>query len=297
MISAVQIFNSPNITFKAESFIVLSIIARTYLLHAYYRNNNIEYRYFSTTWTKRKFDKTKKGAYKYRELEKCIIDDWSPIDKTTRLNLLFLVWLRHEIEHQMTTKIDHLLNARFQSCCLNYNTYLKSLFWEKHSIDQYLWFSIQFSSIWEDQIDLLTDMHDLPKHIKSYVIEYDNALDDEDFNNIKYSYRTLMFQKLVNRKWQADKVIEFIDPTSDIAQNIWKEYRVTKEKEKTKYLPKTIIEIMKSEWYTDFGIWTHTKLRKKLDAKNPNKWLWIQVEKQRYRYSNRLEIVRKELSK
>ncbi|WP_141696814.1 DUF3644 domain-containing protein, partial [Methylophaga muralis] len=46
MLAAVQIFNNPNILFKSESFVVLSIISWTYLLHAYYRSRNIEYRYF-----------------------------------------------------------------------------------------------------------------------------------------------------------------------------------------------------------------------------------------------------------
>ena len=45
MLSAVEIYNNPQITFKAETFITLAIIAWTYLLHAYYRENNIEYRY------------------------------------------------------------------------------------------------------------------------------------------------------------------------------------------------------------------------------------------------------------
>jgi hypothetical protein len=38
MLSAVQIFNNPNIQFKSENFIVLSNIAWMYLLHAYYRD-------------------------------------------------------------------------------------------------------------------------------------------------------------------------------------------------------------------------------------------------------------------
>ena len=35
-LSAVQIFNNPNILFKSETYIVLMIIAWTYLLHAYF---------------------------------------------------------------------------------------------------------------------------------------------------------------------------------------------------------------------------------------------------------------------
>ena len=46
-LSAISIFNNPNITFKSETFIVLMIISWTYLLHAYYKKNNIDYRYYT----------------------------------------------------------------------------------------------------------------------------------------------------------------------------------------------------------------------------------------------------------
>lgn len=44
---AVRVFNDPHVTFKSETFIVLMMIAWTYLLHAYYRRKRIEYRHFS----------------------------------------------------------------------------------------------------------------------------------------------------------------------------------------------------------------------------------------------------------
>jgi len=44
MLTAVQIFNNPQIDFKSELFIVTTVIAWTYLLHAYYRKNGIDYR-------------------------------------------------------------------------------------------------------------------------------------------------------------------------------------------------------------------------------------------------------------
>ncbi len=46
-LAAVQIFNNPNVTFKSETYIVLMIIAWTYLLHGYYRTKKIDYRYFT----------------------------------------------------------------------------------------------------------------------------------------------------------------------------------------------------------------------------------------------------------
>src|SRR3974390_675465 len=44
MLTAVQIFNNPHVEFKSELFIVTTIIAWTYLLHAYYRRKHIDYR-------------------------------------------------------------------------------------------------------------------------------------------------------------------------------------------------------------------------------------------------------------
>ena len=39
--------------FKSESFIVLMVIAWTYLLHAYYRSKRVEYRYYRQKAKKR----------------------------------------------------------------------------------------------------------------------------------------------------------------------------------------------------------------------------------------------------
>ena len=168
MLSAVQIFNNPKIQFKSETFIVLTIISWTYLLHSYYRSKNIEYRYFKMAWSRKRFDKTSKWAYKYWELERCLNDANSPIDNVTSLNLRFLIGLRHEIEHQMTNKIDDLLSARFQASCLNYNKYLKELFWNKYWIEKYLSFSLQFTWLSEDQIDVLADAEWLPENISQH---------------------------------------------------------------------------------------------------------------------------------
>ena len=45
-LNAIQTFNNPLTTFKTETFIVLMVIAWTYLLHAYYRQEGVEYRYY-----------------------------------------------------------------------------------------------------------------------------------------------------------------------------------------------------------------------------------------------------------
>ena len=54
-LNAVQAFNNPRATFKTETFIVLMVIAWTRLLHAYYRREGIEYRYFERGPKRRRF--------------------------------------------------------------------------------------------------------------------------------------------------------------------------------------------------------------------------------------------------
>jgi len=291
MLSAVQIFNNPNIQFKSESFIVLSNIAWMYLLHAYYREKKIEYRYHDVVNTRKRYHRTKRGAYKYWELERCLNEDKSPIDNITASNLRFLIGLRHEIEHQMTTKIDEYLSARFQSCCLNYNLFIKKLFDSKYAIDKHLSVSLQFSTINEEQTEKLKEFTDLPKNIATYINDFDNKLSDELYNDIRFSYRVLYVPKSANNKGQADKVIEFIPANTPEAEGLNKEYVLIKEKEKQKHLPSKIVALMKMKGYNKFSVHKHTQLWKKLDGKNPSKNYGVSVEGAWYWYDHWLKTV------
>jgi len=293
-LAAVQIFNNPNITFKSESYIVLIVIAWTYMLHAYFKSKSIEYRYFEQRGKRKHFDRTKHGAYKYWELERCLNYKDSPIEKDTANNLRFLIGLRHEIEHQMTSKIGDVLSARFQACCINYNDYIKKLFGEEFGIDKNLAFSLQFSIISEEQKDILADQPGLPANIKSYIKEFDDGLTDEEYASEKYAYRILFVPKTANRKGQADRVIEFVKTDSPLAKSINKEYALIKEIEKPKYLPKQIVELLKKEGFMNFSMHNHTQLWKQNDAKNPAKGFGTLVAgKHWHYYENWLEFLRK----
>jgi hypothetical protein len=151
-LTAIRVFNDPQVSFKSETFTVLMMIAWTYLLHAYYCGKKVEYRYFKQGPKRRVFDRTKHGAYKHWELERCLNDDRSPIDRDIANNLRFLIGLRHEIEHQMTRSLDAFLSGRYQACALNYNEYVKKLFGKRLGIDQQLAYSIQFMELTEEQV-------------------------------------------------------------------------------------------------------------------------------------------------
>lgn len=291
-LSAVQTFNSPLTQFKSETFIVLMVIAWTYLLHAYYRRVGVEYRYFTLRTQRRRFDRTKRGAYKYWELERCLDDDGCPLDKNTRNNLKFLIGLRHEIEHQMTLRLDTYLSGRYQACCLNYNRYLKELFGEQYGLDAHLTYSLQLVELSRDQVEVLAAAEEIPERLRAYIADFDGQLTQDEFNSPQYSYRLLFAQKLTAKAGQADQVVEFISPSSELAQQIDKQYWVQKEVEKPKYLRKDVLRLMHEEGCIGFGPHQHTLLWKSLDAKNPGKGYGVDLGGLWYWYQRWVEAVR-----
>ena len=298
-LAAVQVFNNPQITFKSEMFIVNMHIAWTYLLHAYLRDQKIEYRYIKSVSDsgRRRFDKTKHGADKHLNLKDCLNHNQSPVDVDTANNLKFLIGLRHEIEHRMTTRIDDALSARFQACCLNFNEYIKSLFGDDHGIDKHLSFSLQFSALSDEQVHKMKGYNDiLPAHVSLFVEEYDGSLSEEEFNSPKFAYRVLFTQKTTNMPGQADKVIEFLSPDSEEAKSVNITYALNKEKEKNKLTPTKIVKMMNSEGYRIFKLQNHTVLWQKHDAKKPTKGYGVEIENRWFWYDNWLNIVRQHCS-
>lgn len=292
-LAAVQIFNNPNVTFKSETYIVLMNIAWTYLLHAYYRTKRIDYRY-STQGSKRKqYDRTKNGAFKHWELERCLNDAQCPLERGVVQNLKFLIGLRHEIEHQMTTRIDDLLSARFQACCINYHDAVASLFGEKYGIAKHLAVSLQFSSLSQEQIDTLDQQAGLPAHIKRYIEGFDGALAPDDFASPKFAYRVIFVPKTANHPNQADQVITFVKADSEIAKSANTAYALIRETERPKWLPSQIVAKMKADGFPKFGMSQHTDLWKSCDAKNTGKGYGVQIAKTWYWYDTWLTEVRK----
>lgn len=290
-LAAVQVFNNPAITFKSEIFVVMMVIAWTYLLHSYYRKTGVEYRHHKIVNKRKRFDKTKRGADKYWELETCLNYQNSPIDKDVANNLRFLIGLRHEIEHQMTNRIDEFLSARFQACCLNFNDTIKKLFGDENGIDKHLSFSLQFASLDKEQINTLSAQSNLPANIQTYISQFDDALTEAEFNNPRYAYRILFVPKTANRKGQADKVIEFIKPNSELAKETNIQYALIKETEKQKFLPSQIVNKVKDSGFPAFNMTRHTELWQSLKAKDPKFNFGCQVANTWYWYENWLNKV------
>lgn len=288
---ALQIFNNPQVSFKAESYTMLMVVAWTYLLHAYFRSEGVEYRYVEKAGKRRRFKKTKHGAFRYWELETCLKCNECPLSSAVKNNLRFIIGLRHEIEHQMTNQDLDAYSARFQACCLNFHNEATRLFGDKYGIADQLPISLQLSSFSSAQMHVLKGNLSLPGHIQEYIEHFDESLSDSARADPAFAYRIIMVRKLVNHTNQADEVIEFVPAGSEVESDVNKRFFATKEVERPKFLPGDIVKRMRDEGHASFSMYDHTQLWKDRGAKDlPG--MGVQVGKTWYWYDRWLIEVR-----
>lgn len=286
MMAAVSTYNNPLISFKTELFITTALVAWTYLLHAYFKSNGVDYRYYDQKEGKRKkYAKTKYGAFKTWELDYCLQNKKCPLDKAAVENLFFLIKIRNEIVHQMSKAIDSVASSRIQACAINFSHYIVALFGDRYDLTKNLYMSIQFSKITPEQREELANNPYLPENIRNFLAEFETNIEDEILRDPQYAYRVIFVPKLVQNANQADEAIEFVAANSETAKDINKAYAVIKETEKKKYLPKEIVESMHKKGYKRFRMYEFVQLWKERDAKkNPsygvevsNQWYWYQA--------------------
>ena len=284
MIAAVHTFNSGGLTFRAELFIVTAIIAWTYLLHAWFKREGIDYRHTKNQNGQKVVIKTPSGAEKFWELGQCLKHAHCPIEQGTKDNLAFLLELRHEIEHRSTNRIDDAVSAKLQACCINFNDAIKALFGAQYALERRLPIALQFVTFSPDQRSILKMTGGLPRNVETMMDGFERHLTPEQQADPRYAFRVFMVNKTANRAPSADLAVEIVPPGSEISEkfNI-----ALKEVEKKKYLPSEIVNQMKVEGWDRFTMHSHIKLWKKLDAKNPAKgygavavgktWCWYET--------------------
>ncbi len=284
MIAAVHTFNSAGLMFRAELFIVTAIIAWTYLLHAWFKREGIDYRHTKNQYGQKVVVTTPSGADKFWELSQCLKHSRCPVEHGAKDNLAFLLELRHEIEHRSTNRIDDAVSAKLQACCINFNDAIKHLFGAQYALERRLPIALQFVTFSPDQRSILKKAGGLPRNVEVMMVGFEGRLTPEQQADPRYAFRVFMVGRTANRVPSADLAVEIVPPGSEVAEkfNI-----ALKEVEKKKYLPSEIVSLMKGEGWDRFTMDSHTKLWKKLDAKNPAKvygaiavgktWCWYET--------------------
>lgn len=265
MIAAVHIFNGAGLTFRAELFIVTAVIAWTYLLHAWFKREGIDYRHTKMEAGVRVVSKTPNGADKYWELAQCLKHARCPVERGSADNLLYLLELRHEIEHQSTSRIDDAVSAKLQACCINFNDVIKGQFGAQYALERRLPIALQFVTFSPDQRALLKKAGNLPRHVETMMEGFEQKLTPEQQDDPRFAYRVFMIRKTANRAPGADLAVELVPPGSDVEEKF---SMALKEVEKRKYLPTEVVEKVRAEGWNRFTMDSHTRLWQRLGAKD-----------------------------
>jgi hypothetical protein len=290
MIAAVHTFNSAGITFRSELFIVTAVIAWTYLMHAFFKREGIDYRYYKTVGGIKQVEKTPEGADKYWDLATCLKHARCPLAKGTINNLRALLQIRHEIEHRSTDKIDEALSAKLQQCCLNFNESMKEIFGNQYTLENRLSVALQFVTFSSDQREVLKRAGKLPRHIETSLEKIHGRLSPEELADPRFSFHVAFMRKTASRASAADEAIEFISP--DSIEGVEISRVLLKETEKPKYRPSQIVSIVQGEGYPKFKMQSHTDLWQSLDAKGKGKSYGVDIAGQWYWYETWLLRVR-----
>ncbi|HEY0628573.1 MAG TPA: DUF3644 domain-containing protein [Sphingomicrobium sp.] len=280
MIAAVHTFNSAGLTFRAEIFMTTAMIAWTYLAHAWFKREGVDYRYKQNGAVKT----LKSGAEAYWDLTKCLKHPNIPVSVGTKRNLEFLIEIRHEIEHRSTNRIDDALGAKLQACCLNFNAAIREWFGAEYGLERRLPLALQFVTFDTAQRANLKKAADLPAAIASTLDAFHEKLTDEELADPAFAFRVAFVPKVGSKASKADLAVEFVKADSEMAEAI--NQVLLKEVDKARYTAGQVVELMHNEGYPQFGMGDHTKLWQSLEAKEPakgfgregdykNTWVWF----------------------
>jgi hypothetical protein len=265
MIAAVHTFNGAGLHFRAELFIVTAIVAWTYLHHAHFRREGVDYRYYRTVDGSKQVVLTERGAEKYWELAQCIKHAKCPLAKGMKDNIDFLIDLRNEIEHRSTSRIDEAIGTQLQACCINFNEVIKTVFGAQYGLERRLPIALQFMTFSSDQRAVLKRAANLPRNIETMMASFAERMTPEEQLDPHFAFRVNFMPILANRSTGADEIIEFSKATPEEAGAI----AFIKEVERRKFRPGQIVKIMQKEGYRRFIMQSHTDLWQSLNARDP----------------------------
>lgn len=280
MIAAVHTFNSAGIMFRSELFIVTIVIAWTYLLHAWFKREGIEYRYMRDGVVQT----TPDGSEKFLELGACLRHARSPISAGAKTNLEFLLKIRHEIEHRSTTCIDEHLGAKFQATCINFNVAISQWFGEQFGLEKRLPIALQFATFDLNQRNALKRASSLPAKIEASINEFEDALTEEQYADPAYRHRVAFVPITKQRASASDSAIKFFKVGSDEAEAFDAVH--LKEVDKVRFTATQVIAAVQESGFPNFRMNNHTRLWQTLAAKRDgtpygkpgdysNSWVWF----------------------
>ncbi len=266
MSAAVQIFNSPTISFKTEIFCTLANIAWTYLLHE-------------------KLERTQIGSSKLANGDSVTLNgtldkNICPIkDIATAENLKKVIEIRNAVEHTYFEEVDECFGALFQACCINFEHYITEWFGKHTTLAKDLSLALQFVRLNKEQIIKMEESN-FPQKIRAI----NQAIQTSPYADNNAFQLTVFYTTEISSKTNADlhKLVDHQD-SSNTKEVVIKKQQLTYSSQKD------IVNKIKQKGYNNFSEYEHQKFwqsrwstasKRSKEAKkfggivHRNQWLW-----------------------
>jgi Protein of unknown function (DUF3644) len=279
--TAVLVYNNNVLSTRTETFIVLSIIAWTYLLHARLIGEGISPVYNNEDGTPVLID----GQEKLWELSYCVERPEGGLSAGEKTNLKYLIAIRNAIEHRSAEDINDALQAKIQANALNFLKYAKEKFGMKHDFSHDLAFAIQLQALTLQSANALTGAAPVAKAVAAVNALLEGPMTQAEFNDPAYSFRVYVVPKVTNNAKKADQAVIYSPVGSQVEVAI-------KLVERPKYRMKDAIRKLQDADGLNVSGYEFQRAWKLNDLKNPAKGLAIELGGQWFWYQEGVDRIR-----
>lgn len=214
--SAVAIFNNNTLLARSQIFIVLMVVAWTYLAHARLRKEGIEPIYKDNTGDPVLID----GKPKHWELSYRITRPELALSDGEKNNLRFITLLRNEIEHRSTEDINDEVQSKLQANALNFVRVARASFGRRFDLSRDFSFAIQLQALKAKQTSPLKSSKGLSKSVAAVNALVEKEMSSAQFNDPEYAFRVYVVPKVVNNEKKSDQAVIFSPVGSSVEMAI-----------------------------------------------------------------------------
>ncbi|MEO0462874.1 MAG: DUF3644 domain-containing protein [Pseudomonadota bacterium] len=267
MKSAILIYNNNAIITRSEIFIVLAVIAWTYVLHTFYKREGITPIYLDTNGEFVLYD----GKHpKFWELSHCVKHKDCPLSEGAVRNLKYIIEVRNEVEHRSSENIDEDVQSKLQATALNFVGFCKKHFGDEYDFSADLAFTIQLNKLTLQSPNTLKGNAPVSKSVAAVNALFDEQLTAAEYNDPEYAFRVYVVPKSVNNPSKADQAVTYAAAGSKVELAI-------KNVERPKFLMKDVIPQVRKRGFPHFTRTRFIELFNEFDLKNQGKGLAIQL--------------------
>lgn len=281
MKSAIMVFNNCMISTRSETFIVLSVIAWTYLLHAKFAHLDIKPVYTNEDGSD---ILTGDGKAKHWELSHCLGRAEANLTAGMKNNLVYIIAVRNEVEHRSFEDINDEVQAKLQATALNFLKYVTDNFGQKFNFSQDLSFAIQLHALTLQSPNILANNRTVSKSVAAVNKLLEAPMSSAEFNDPDYAFRVYVVPKVVNNSKKADQAVSYSPVGSDVEIAI-------KQVERPKYRRKDAIKLIQDRGLTNVTAHDFTQAWKSAGLKDPGKGLAIELGNQWFWYQEGVDAI------